>query len=193
MVGGLRCRGRVVADGQRPRIFARQREADGLTAFQGVENLPPRVTVAGTELALRRAHGGDGGVGRFHASELNVRGQLRHHLNAADPQEVGQGPARHVVRRIALRVALDVEQVLHVRAVGLIAPDDEGAGGVGAAIGGDLALRDANFHPGLEQDVHEAPDSARVTVVGGDEPGAGTSLRAGGDGALGGLQGVAQP
>ena len=127
------------------------------------------------------------------ALQLHSGGERLHDLDAAHAQEQRQRPAGDVVGRLALGVALHLEEVLDVCAVGLVATDHQGAGRVAAAVGDDRFGALVDLDAAVQEHVHQALHRGRVAVVGGDQPRPRGSRRALVYHPLGDLQGVAQP
>ena len=115
------------------------------------------------------------------------------HLDAANAQEKGKRPARHVVGGWALGVPLNLQQVLDMGTVGLVATYDEGPGGVGPAVrrqwlGGLVDLDTAS-----QQHIDQSPGGGGVAVIAGDQPGPRRRLLSPLDHPRGDLEAVSEP
>ena len=105
-------------------------------------------------------------------------------------EEDRERPARHVVGRLALGVALHLEEVFYVRAIRLLSQDHDRTRRPAATVRRDLSLGHVHLNTATDEGVGEALHSEGVTVCRGQDPGERGLLRALFERALGGLEGV---
>ena len=169
-------------------------EGHALTAGERREQRRPLVAVlAAQDLGQRAGTAPRHGIRRVD-HELGLDLEVRDHLDAPQAEQDRQRPTGHVVGRSARRIALDLEQVLRVLPIGLVALHDQRPRRIAAAVGLEVRRRGVHLDAAAIQDVHQASQATLVGVIHRQEPGARRGRLAGSTrglhGALGGRDGV---